>query len=115
MQLVRKGKKDMAKISLLKSFINSIKDLKGPASTWSDKAYKHITKHPAKYAAGTTAVVSYGVFKEHGKMKPKLRKAFGALPPHDARYKSLKKAGYISKKQHRKNLSLWRDAGYPTV
>ena len=36
-------------------------------------------------------------------MKPKLIKAFGALPPHDARYKALKQGGYITKKQHRKN------------
>ena len=98
----------MVKSKLAKSFMNTVSEL---SATFG----RHISRHPGKYAAGTTAVVSYGVFKEHGKMKPKLIKAFGALPPHDARYKSLKKAGYISKKQHRKNLSLWRDAGYPTV
>jgi hypothetical protein len=37
------------------------------------------------------------------------------LKPSDPKYKALKKGGYITKQQHRKNLRLWRDAGYPTV
>ena len=105
--------------------VKSIKELKAKVTTpgWvksksisiGSKVEKHIKKHPIKYTAGATAVASYGIFKEHKKMKPKLIKAFGALPPGDARYIALKKGGYITKQQHRKNLLLWRDAGFPTV
>ena len=101
--------------SFMAGFLKTVKDLRGPLTKFGSKVTKHVKKHPLKYTAGATAAVSYGVFKEHGKMKPKLIKAFGALPPHDARYKALKKGGYITKQQHRKNLLLWRDAGYPTV
>ena len=83
--------------------------------SFGSKVEKHIKRHPIKYTAGATAVASYGIFKEHKKMKPKLMKAFGALPPHDARYKALKQGGYITKKQHRKNLNAWADAGFPRV
>ena len=83
--------------------------------SFGSKVEKHIKRHPIKYTAGATAVASYGIFKEHKKMKPKLMKAFGALPPHDARYKALKQGGYITKKQHRKNLKAWGDAGFPRV
>ena len=83
--------------------------------SFGSKVEKHIKRHPIKYTAGATAVASYGIFKEHKKMKPNLIKAFGALPPGDARYKALKQGGYITKKQHRKNLLLWKDAGFPRV
>ena len=105
--------------------VKATKELKAKVTTpgWvksksisiGSKVEKHIGRHPIKYTAGATAVASYGIFKEHKKMKPKLMKAFGALPPGDARYKALKKGGYITKQQHRKNLLLWRDAGFPTV
>ena len=89
--------------------------LRAGSAKYGAKATKHIKKHPKKYTAAATAVASYGIFKEHKKMKPKLMKAFGALPPGDARYKALKQGGYITKKQHRKNLLLWKDAGFPRV
>ena len=103
--------------------VKSMKELKAKVKipnkssikSFGSKVEKHIKRHPIKYTAGATAVASYGIFKEHKKMKPKLMKAFGALPPHDARYKALKQGGYITKKQHRKNLKEWGDAGFPRV
>ena len=77
------------------SAVKAMKELRGPIDKHSSKLYKHVTKHPIKYSAGTAGVVGYGLYSSQKEMKPKLIKAFGKLPKSDPRYKSLKKAGYV--------------------
>ena len=98
----------MAKTSLFKSFVNSIKELKGPAlkkaGKWNNAAYKHVTRHPVKYAAGASAVVGFGFAKTHSSQEKKLKKHFAKLPKSDPRYKA-----------HKKAIKAWADDGYPTI
>ena len=89
----------MAKTSLFKSFVNSIKELKGPAlkkaGKWNNAAYKHVTRHPVKYAAGASAVVGFGFAKTHSSEEKKLKRLFIKLPKDDPRYKTLTQKGYL--------------------
>ena len=77
------------------SAVKAIKELKGPATKYGSKVTKHIKRHPLKYTAGATAVVAYGLHKEHDKIKPKLIKAFSKLPKSDPRYKIMKEKGWV--------------------
>ena len=77
------------------SAMKAMKELRGPIDKHSSGIYKHVTKHPVKYAAGATAIAGYGIYSSSKEVKPKLIKAFGKLPKSDPRYKSLKKAGYV--------------------
>ena len=42
------------------------------------------------------------------KKKKKKKVLFGKLPKSDPRYKALRKGGFITEKQHKYNVSLWR-------
>ena len=75
--------------------VKAIKDLRGPIGKINTKAYKHVTKHPVKYAAGASAVGGFGLAKTHSSQEKKLKTYFGKLPKSDPRYKALKKKGYI--------------------
>ena len=77
------------------SAIQSIKELKGPIGKINTKVYKHVTKHPVKYASGAAAVGGFGLAKTHSSQEKKLKTYFGKLPKSDPRYKALKKKGYI--------------------
>ena len=75
--------------------VKAIKDLKGPIGKINTKVYKHVTKHPVKYASGAAAVGGFGLAKTHSSQDKKLKTYFGKLPKSDPRYKSLKKKGYV--------------------
>ena len=74
---------------------NKIFDIKKTAGKINTKAYKHVTKHPVKYAAGASAVGGFGLAKTHSSQEKKLKTYFGKLPKSDPRYKALKKKGYV--------------------
>ena len=75
--------------------VKAIKDLKRPIGKINTKVYKHVTKHPVKYASGAAAVGGFGLAKTHSSQDKKLKTYFGKLPKSDPRYKSLKKKGYV--------------------
>ena len=56
---------------------SNLKAIKSPIGKFNTKVYKHVTKHPVKYAAGASAVGGFGLAKS------------------DSRYKALKKKGYV--------------------
>ena len=69
------------------SAVKAIKELRGPIDKHSSKLYKHVTKHPKKYIAGTTAVAGIGVYSEHQKQKK--------MGTHARLKKELKRKGFI--------------------
>ena len=74
---------------------SNLKAIKSPIGKFNTKAYKHVTKHPVKYAAGASAVGGFGLAKTHSSQEKKLKTYFGKLPKSDPRYKALKKKGYV--------------------
>jgi hypothetical protein len=96
--MIGKGAFIASKVFAKKHYTNaiqSIKELKGPIGKINTKVYKHVTKHPVKYAAGAAAVGGFGLAKIHSSQEKKLKTYFGKLPKSDPRYKSLKKKGYL--------------------
>ncbi|MBT3548616.1 MAG: hypothetical protein HN490_01705 [Gammaproteobacteria bacterium] len=71
------------------SAIQSIKELKGPATKYATATGKHIMKHKGKYTAGTVAAGGVGLYSASKNNN------LGKLKKSDPRYKIMKQKGYL--------------------
>ena len=71
------------------SAINSIKELKGPATKYATATGKHIMKYKGEYTAGTVGAGGVGLYSAYKNNN------LGKLKKSDPRYKIMKEKGWV--------------------